>query len=468
MSKQSIKKITLSRLVQVFIIAILITIAIIALTYRSFFKSTVENKALSVAQVVKAGLTSHMKAGIMDKRSYFLDEITAVHDIDHIHIIRSENVEKQYGKSTLLSTQVKQNFQHIVDIKTPVYDWDDFNGRVRATIPYIASNKGSLNCLACHNVKSGEVLGVVTIEMNIASYQDLVLEYSYIISGVLFVLAFLIVLNMFHVIERYIRRQLSNIVNDGQTAYESHRDIDFDGYESHELEDVVKNINDFNHEVLQKEEDLEAKNRELERLNDEIDKTLQETLMAMGEMEEIRSRDTKNHSKRVSILSSKIAKTYGLSEEDVKLIKMASPLHDIGKVGIPDAVLLKPGKLTDTEFETMKEHAKLGFNTLRHSKRPVLVAAAQIAHFHHEKYDGSGYPKGLKGEEIPIFARIVAIVDVLDALLCKRVYKEAWNIESVRELLIKERGKHFDPELTDIVLKELDDYTKFIHELSCT
>lgn len=460
--KPSIKRITLSRLIQVFVLAILVLLVVIAITYRNFFQNTVENKTLAIAQVIKAGLTSHMKAGIMDKRGYFLNEITSVHDIDSIEIIRADVVSQQFGTSTIFEKKITPDLRAILKQATPYYIWNDFDANVEAIIPYVASSKGSLNCTSCHNVRDGEVLGAIDISINFKGYQALVLQYATVIAIVMGLLAVLIIMNMFHVVERYIRRPLSKIIKEGKHAYASNEAIINLECESQELEDVVQNINNFNQDVLAKERDLETKNRQLLELNHEIDLTLQEIMMAMGEMEETRSDDTRNHSKRVSILSEKIALAYGMSEADAKFIKMASPLHDIGKVGIADAVLNKPGKLTDEEFEVMKTHVDLGFNVLKHSERKILKIAADIAHSHHEKYDGTGYPQGLKGDGIPIYARIVAIVDVIDALLCKRIYKEAWPVEQVIALLREERGKHFEPKLVDIVLKNMDEYHEVI------
>jgi len=173
----------------------------------------------------------------------------------------------------------------------------------------------------------------------------------------------------------------------------------------------------------------------------------------------------KNHTRRVATLSATIARDYGMSDNDVKLIELTSPLHDIGKIGISDAILHKPGKLTPQEYEIMKTHSVIGYNILNHSKRLALKTAAKIAYGHHEKYDGSGYPQGLKGEDIPIFARIVAIVDVLDALLCARVYKDAWSADEVLAFVIKEKGKHFDPKLVEIVEKNFERYSNLIKSL---
>lgn len=466
MHSKSIKTITLSRLLQVFLIAILIVITVVALTYRSFFKSTAENKILAISEVVKSGLTAHMKSGIMDKRDYFLREIASVDDIEQLEIVRAPAVISEYGVSKYTPKLPANTLKSILQTKEVSFEWNDLEGNLHAMVPYIASDKGSLNCLQCHHVKEGEVLGVVDIRMNISKYQDLVLKYSYIIAIVLATLALLIILNMFHVIEHYIRQPLSRIIHDGQKAYSTHKIVSSEPYKSHELKEVVRNINDFNHEVLQKEEALETKNRELTLLNEEIELTIQETMLAMGKMEELRSKDTKNHAKRVSVLCGLIAKEYGLSEEDVKLITIASPLHDIGKVGIADSILNKPAKLTDEEFEIMKSHTDLGYDVLRHSQQNLLHAAAVIAYSHHEKYDGSGYPLGLNGDAIPVFGRIVAIVDVLDALLSQRVYKEKWSIEKVVALFEAESGKHFEPKLVAIVLENIDAYAKLIRELS--
>ena len=150
----------------------------------------------------------------------------------------------------------------------------------------------------------------------------------------------------------------------------------------------------------------------------------------------------------------------GLDEKTADMLKLASPMHDIGKVGIPDNILNKPGKHTFEEFEIMKTHAQMGYEMLKHSQKPILQAVAIVSREHHEKYNGKGYPKGLIGEEIHIFARITAVADVFDALGSDRVYKKAWDDEKIFNLFKEEKNKHFDPKLVDIFFKHLDEFLK--------
>lgn len=190
-------------------------------------------------------------------------------------------------------------------------------------------------------------------------------------------------------------------------------------------------------------------------LHEEIVATQREILFTMGEIGESRSKETGNHVKRVAEYSYLLALGLGLSQEQAELLKMASPMHDIGKVAIPDSILQKPGKLTDEEFERMKEHTVIGYQLLNKSGRRLLRHAANIAHEHHERWDGSGYPRGLKGEAIDLFARITAVADVFDALGSARVYKAAWELERILELLRRESGRHFDPAVVDAFIRQL-------------
>ncbi len=197
---------------------------------------------------------------------------------------------------------------------------------------------------------------------------------------------------------------------------------------------------------------------EIIKLHEEIESTQQEIIYHMGEIAESRSQETGNHVRRVAEYSRLLALKYGLDAQEANKIAMASPMHDIGKVGIPDTILHKPGKLTDEEWEIMKTHAMLGYAVLQHSKRPILQASAIIAKEHHEKYDGTGYPLGLSGETIHLYARIVAIADVFDALSHDRCYKKAWEDADVFAFFEKERGAHFDPQLVDMFLAAKEEF----------
>jgi len=194
-------------------------------------------------------------------------------------------------------------------------------------------------------------------------------------------------------------------------------------------------------------------------LNEEIEKTQKEIIFLMAEIGESRSKETGNHVKRVAEMSVLLATLSGMSADEGELIKLASPMHDIGKVAIPDNILKKPGKLTNEEFEEMKAHTTIGHQLLANSNRRILKASAIIAHQHHEKWNGRGYPCGLKGEEIHPYGRISAIADVFDALASDRCYKPAWELDRVINLYKEEKGEHFDPQLTDIFL---DNFDKFV------
>lgn len=195
-------------------------------------------------------------------------------------------------------------------------------------------------------------------------------------------------------------------------------------------------------------------------LHAEVEDTQREIVYKLGEVGETRSKETGNHVKRVAQYSKDLALLYGLDIKEAQILFDASPMHDIGKVGIPDEILKKPTKLTKKEFEIMKTHAEIGYKLLKGSKRPVLKAAAIVAKEHHEKYDGSGYPKGIKGEDIHIYGRITALADVFDALGSHRYYKKAWEDDRIIDLLISEKGKHFDPVLVDLFMDNLDLFLK--------
>ena len=199
---------------------------------------------------------------------------------------------------------------------------------------------------------------------------------------------------------------------------------------------------------------------EITNLNHEIENTQKEVVFTMGSIGESRSKETGNHVKRVAEYSKLLALYYGLDEKEAEMLKQASPMHDIGKVAIPDAVLNKPGRFDEAERKIMDTHASLGYEMLKHSNRPLLKTAAIVAYEHHEKWDGSGYPRGLSGEKIHIYGRITALADVFDALGSDRCYKKAWDDEKIFNLFKEEKAKHFDPTLVDIFFEHLDEFLK--------
>ncbi|MBE4573151.1 phosphodiesterase [Vibrio navarrensis] len=219
-----------------------------------------------------------------------------------------------------------------------------------------------------------------------------------------------------------------------------------------------KNLDEFDLQLLE----LYMQNIGLtfENLNLMLDirETSKELVYNLANAVEARSRETGAHVQRVSLFAEKLAQLYGLSEYDSSMIKHASPLHDIGKVAIPDAILHKSGKLDAEEWSEMQRHVEYGVEILSKSKRRLIAVGREIAASHHEKWDGSGYPNRLSGEAIPISGRIVALADVFDALGSKRSYKEPWSDDDILREIIAQKGKHFDPKLVELFLDNISDF----------
>ena len=194
------------------------------------------------------------------------------------------------------------------------------------------------------------------------------------------------------------------------------------------------------------------------RMREIVENSQKELSYILGEAVEKRSKETGSHVKRVANFSYMLALYYGLAPKQADKIKLASPLHDVGKIGIPDRILNKPGKLDDDEWQIMKTHAQLGYDILSQSQNEILQVGAIIAQQHHEKWDGSGYPGGLKGEDIDIVGRITALADVFDALASARCYKPPWPISKVVAQLQADSGSHFEPKLVSILLQHLDEF----------
>jgi response regulator RpfG family c-di-GMP phosphodiesterase len=189
-----------------------------------------------------------------------------------------------------------------------------------------------------------------------------------------------------------------------------------------------------------------------------IENTQKEIIFHMAETMECRSAETGGHVRRVAEYAKLLALKYGLPEEEAEMLKLASTPHDLGKIGIPDSILNKPGALTPEEYSIIKTHVYRGHDLLMSSSSPIIQAAALIVLLHHERWDGLGYPQGLKGRQIHIHGRIIGIADVFDALSNKRVYHEAWTWEEVFAHFREQRGKHFDPKLVDILLENQEEF----------
>lgn len=203
----------------------------------------------------------------------------------------------------------------------------------------------------------------------------------------------------------------------------------------------------------------------IQTLNKEIDTTQKELIYTLGEIAESRSIDTSYHVKRVGLISGFIAEKMGYLAAEVDRLELSASMHDLGKLAIDDRILNKPGALTPEEFEAIKNHSVYGYEILKNSSRTLLREAATIAHEHHENFDGTGYPQGLKGEEIDLNSRIVAVVDVFDALATKRVYKAVWPQNEIIEFLVSQRGKKFDSKIVDVLLAYIDEINELIRDL---
>lgn len=207
-------------------------------------------------------------------------------------------------------------------------------------------------------------------------------------------------------------------------------------------------------QVRRQNEELEQK--VLERTQ-ELEATRLEVVRRLGRAAEYKDNETGMHVVRMSKIAQLLAQAMGMSEDDTKLLLHASPMHDIGKIGIPDNVLLKPGKLDPDEWEVMKTHAQIGAEILGDHESPLMQMARLVAMTHHEKWDGSGYPKGLKGEEIPLVGRITAVADVFDALTSERPYKKGWPIEEAVQFIKDQAGSHFDPAVVEQFVNNVDE-----------
>lgn len=224
--------------------------------------------------------------------------------------------------------------------------------------------------------------------------------------------------------------------------------------DKNELTARVKNMLSLRRAQLQLSNRATWLAEEVKKATAEIESREREVIFRLSKAAEYRDPETGAHLLRMASYSCLIAKNLGLPELEQDLILDAAPMHDVGKMGTPDNILLKPGRLDEGEMIIMRRHAEIGAEILKDSASPLLQTAALIAATHHEKFDGSGYPKGIKGEEIPLYGRIVAVADVFDALTSARPYKKAWELEVATKFLHDNAGSHFDPVCVDAFFKD--------------
>lgn len=225
----------------------------------------------------------------------------------------------------------------------------------------------------------------------------------------------------------------------------------------HEFQPRVRNMLALRKAHLATRERAQTLAAEVQRATAEIHTRERETVARLARAAEFRDPETGAHIQRMAHYSALIGRRLGLEPFYTEALLQAAPMHDVGKMGIPDHILLKPGRLTPDEFEIMKRHPQIGYDILKDSASPVLQLAASIALHHHEKFNGSGYPLGLRGKAIPLEGRIVAVADVFDALTSARAYKKAWPLEQATDLLREGRGAHFDPDCANALLNGWDE-----------
>lgn len=453
--QKNITQLTIRSLLPLILGFMLCTLIIIGFNFRSLVLASMKEHIVSIAEVTKAGLTAHMKTGQMKNRAYFLQEIASTPHIKSIKIIRSKEVNNEYGNGLSVEKRADGALMDILQLKKPYFTINEWGAKatIRAVIPYIATSEGNLNCLQCHHVPENTVLGAVDIELDVTEYRNWAWVYLLVIFGVLSFFLVAIILSASHVIKKFVRKPLLELIQYAKSVFYRTDLKEHNLFQSKEFSEVASEFKKFGDELNERESRIEQTMTKFQSLNNEIDTTMKDTLFAMGEAEEKRSSETHNHTRRVVEYSRLLGQLVGLENREIELLATAAPLHDIGKIGIPDSILLKPGRLDEKERLMIEMHATMGYDILKHSEREVLQAAATIAHEHHERWDGLGYPSRLKGKEIDIFAQIVAIADVFDALVTKRVYKEAWPLYKVKEYFQQESGKAFDPHLVDLLVR---------------
>ncbi|MGR3179708.1 MAG: HD-GYP domain-containing protein [Candidatus Anammoxibacter sp.] len=226
-----------------------------------------------------------------------------------------------------------------------------------------------------------------------------------------------------------------------------------------------KELQDAHEQLVKYADDLKNSVQELKSTNKQLEEAYMDTIHRLVLASEFKDEDTGDHIIRMSRYSALVAEKLGLPDKEIKDILCAASMHDVGKIGIPDNILMKPGKLTDEEFAIMKTHASIGANILANAKAEIIQVAQKIAVSHHEKWNGKGYPSGHTGCDIPIAGRIVSIADTFDALTSKRPYKDPYPIEVALDIIRKEHEQQFDPDIVDVFLANIEGILKIKKEV---
>lgn len=461
--KDSIKALLFKRLVVAALIIFVLITSLVAYNCKELFLSGMLDKGQSIAKIVEVGLNTHINPNSHEAQHRYI-EILKNSNIANINIIHSPEITFQFpsvSHERPFNDPIIANVFKTKEASFTLTSLAKQDNMLRVTFPYIADYKKGIDCLSCHHVPEGTVLGVIDFYIDMTSYKNLTLNYLYLTLGIfsLSMLAIFFLLSRF--MDQYVIDPLKDLLIETKNAYETHTSINNDDFDSSEFQDVAQKMDLFKNEILKEQEQLQEKKTQCEALIEEIQSTQNALITTMATIAEAQSKETAYHVRRVAQYAYLLGKAYGLSDQECEIIKSVTPMYDIGKIGIPNTILQKPEKLSEDEFATVKEHAKLGYEIFQNSSPHILLqAAAAVAYEHHERWDGKGYPRGLKGEEIHIYARIVAIASVFDTLITKRVHKEAWPLEDVLALLKEEKSRQFDPVLVDVFLAIINDIMK--------
>ncbi len=450
--KPSIKTITVKKTLWVTFAFLITVLIIVGYNFQRLINETMRDKGFSIAMAVEATLTSHMRDTSFEMKEELINTARGIPGVNDLLVVRHPGISEQFGLADqpeiTADTEIAATFSD-GEARVRLPGMFERPALMRITYPYKATVKYGQNCITCHAAEPGDVLAVIGFDLDTTEYQWMSLTYLYVLLG-LFLLALLIVGRMlFWVLDKTVSDPLRWLIDQTKESYEQHVRINTDRIEAMELDYFATKVNEFNRLVLQR-------NQELHVLNEEIQATQREVIHTMGSIGETRSKETANHVIRVAEISLLLARKVGLSEAECDEIHDAAPMHDIGKVGIPDSVLNKPGRLTEDEYKLMKTHSQLGHEIFEYSERPLLKAVSIIAQQHHERWDGNGYPLGLAGDDIHIYGRIVAVADVFDALISPRCYKAPWPAQRVYEYFQNSAGTQFDPTVVAALTDNFD------------